>query len=121
MVATQPIDYILNDCFLAVGQAVGTQKALDRQAFNWWRARYRAAFSAALDRGNAWQSDRHRVMAVGRFLGERALFYAANRSSIDLDSAKQASFEVEAGCHMNALREEVDGLRAAGHSPLRVP
>lgn len=112
MAPTEQIDYILNDCFLAVGQAIGTQKALDPEALGWWRARYRVAFlNAMLRNGNSWERDRHRVTAVGRFLGERALFHAAGQSSIDLQSALKASADVEAGCRMNAVQDGVAGLR----------
>ena len=112
MAPTEQIDYILNDCFLAVGQAIGTRKSLDPEALGWWRARYRVAFLNAMIRnGNSWERDRHRVTAVGRFLGERALFHAAGQRSIDLQSALKASADVEAGCRMNAVRDGVAGLR----------
>ena len=71
MTPTQEVDYILDDCFFAVGQAVGTQKSLDFEAIRWWRARYRAFFLHAMtSTGTSWVSDRHRVTAVGRFLGQ---------------------------------------------------
>ena len=113
MAPTDEIDYILNDCFLAVGQSVGTQKVLDPKAIGWWRERYRVAFLNAMIRsGNSWERDRHRVTAVGRFLGERALFHASGYPSIDIKSARRASADVESGCRMNAIREGVEGLRA---------
>jgi len=113
MAPTDEIDYILNDCFLAVGQSVGTQKVLDPKAIGWWRERYRVAFLNAMIRsGNSWERDRHRVTAVGRFLGERALFHASGYPSIDIESARRASADVESGCRMNAIREGVEGLRA---------
>ena len=113
MAPTEEIDYILNDCFLAVGQAIGTLKALEPEALGWWRARYRVAFlNAMLRNGNSWERDRHRVTAVGRFLGERAVFHAEGQSSIDLQSALKASADVEEGCRMNAVREGIDTLRA---------
>jgi len=113
MAPTEEIDYILNDCFLAVGQAIGTQKSLDSEAIGWWRARYRVAFlNAMIHNGNSWGRDRHRVTAVGRFLGERALFHADGRPSIDLESALKASTDVDGGCRMNAILEGVAGLRA---------
>ena len=109
MTSTQQIDYILNDCFLAVGQAIGTARALDTEAIEWWRTRYRVFFLNAMVRnGNSWERDRDRVTAVGRFLGERALFHAADKPSIDKDSAYKASADVESGCRMNAVREGVD-------------
>jgi hypothetical protein len=113
MAPAQQIDYILNDCFLAVGQAVGTQKVIAPEALGWWRDRYRVAFLNAMVRsGNSWERDRHRVTAVGRFLGERALLHAGHQATIDLGSARRASTDVESGCRMNAVREGVEGLRA---------
>lgn len=113
MAPAEQIDYILNDCFLAVGQTIGTQKSLDPDVIHWWRARYRAAFlHAMVEKGNSWESDRQRVTAVGRFLGERALFYAQDRPSIDLESAVRASADVDGGCRMNAIRDGVAALRA---------
>jgi hypothetical protein len=112
MTPTQQIDYILNDCFFAVGQAVGTARAIDIEAIEWWRTRYRVFFLNAMIRnGNSWERDRDRVMAVGRFLGERALFHAGGKPSIDEDSARKAATDVERGCRMNAIREGVESLR----------
>ena len=48
MTPVQEVDYILNDCFVAVGQAVGTQKSLELDVLPWWRARYRAFFLHAM-------------------------------------------------------------------------
>jgi len=108
MTPAQEVDYILNDCFFAVGQAVGTQKSLDFDAIQWWRARYRTFFLHAMTvTGNSWVRDRHRVTAVGRFLGQRALHHAGGRASIDLHCAALASQDVETGCKMNAEREGV--------------
>lgn len=106
------IDYILDDCFLAVGQAIGTERSIEPDAVEWWRERYRAAFLDAITRrGNSWERDRNRVMAVGRFLGARALFHAGQGPSIDIESARKASTDVEEGCRMNAVRDGVEGLR----------
>jgi hypothetical protein len=118
MAPAEQIDYILNDCFLAVGQAIGTRKSLDPEALGWWRARYRVAFMNAMIRnGNSWERDRDRVTAVGRFLGERALFHAAAQPSIDLQTALKAAADVEAGCRMNAVREGINTLRTRYASP----
>jgi hypothetical protein len=104
----QEVDYILDDCFLAVGQTVGTRKSLDFRVVTWWRERYRALFlHAMVSNGNSWQKDRDRVTAVGRFLGQRALHHAGERPVIDLESARLASIDVETGCRMNAIREGV--------------
>ena len=114
MTPVQEVDYILNDCFFAVGQAVGTQKSLDFEVIPWWRARYRAFFLHAMSaNGNSWLRDRHRVTAVGRFLGQRALHHAADKPSIDLRTAELASSDVETGCRMNAEREGVSAPHAS--------
>src|ERR1044072_9722448 len=108
MTTAQEVDYILNDCFFAVGQAVGTQKSLDFNVIPWWRARYRAFFLLSMSAdGNSWLRDRHRVTAVGRFLGQRALHHAGESASIDLRTATLASQDVETGRRMNAEREGV--------------
>ena len=105
------VDYVLDDCFFAVGQAIGTSKTLDSEAIAWWRERYRAAFLHAMTvNGNSWLRDRDRVTAVGRFLGQRALHHALHKPSIDLRCAELASREVDAGCRMSASRGS--GLRS---------
>jgi len=112
MTPAEEVDYVLNDCFFAVGQAVGTAKSLDFDAIQWWRGRYRAFFLHAMTaNGNSWSRDRHRVTAVGRFLGQRALHYAGDQPSIDVRCASLASRDVEAGCRMNAEREGVEPER----------
>jgi hypothetical protein len=108
MTPAQEVDYILTDCFFAVGQAIGTQKSLDPDAIQWWRARYRAFFLHAMSvRGNSWERDRKRVTAVGRYLGQRALHHAGDKPSIDLRIAALASTDVETGCRMSAERDGV--------------
>jgi hypothetical protein len=106
MTPAQEVDYILNDCFVAVGQAVGTQKTLEPDVLPWWRARYRAFFLHAMTvKGNSWANDRHRVTAVGRFLGQRAVHHARDLPTIDLRTAALASHDVETGCRMSAERD----------------
>jgi hypothetical protein len=101
----QEVNYILADCFLAVGRAIGTCKRLDHDAVVWWRQRYRRHFLHALVvLGNSWSVDRERLAGVGYYLGCRALHHAGEAQSIDLASAMRASDEIEAGCRMNALR-----------------
>jgi hypothetical protein len=108
MTPDREVDYILNDCFFAVGQAIGTGKSLDFDVIPWWRTRYRAFFLHAMTvNGNSWSWDRDRVTAVGRFLGQRALHHSGDRPSIDVRSAALASSDVETGCRMNAIREGV--------------
>jgi hypothetical protein len=106
MTPAQEVDYILNDCFFAVGQAIGNEKSVDVDVIPWWRARYRAFFLHAMTaKGNSWLRDRHRVTAVGRYLGQRALHHSADKSVIDLLSATRASTDVETGCQMSAERD----------------
>ncbi len=106
MARVADLDYILSDCFLAVGQAVGPDKTVDFDTVTWWHQRYRQAFHHAMTtRGTSWAADRRRVTAVGRYLGQRVVEHAGRRGSIDLVSAARASAEVELGCQMNATRE----------------
>lgn len=100
------IDAILNDCLLAAGQGIGTEKSVDFEAVVWWRTRYRRFFLHAITaNGNDYAADRRRVTAVGRYLGQRALHHAANSPSVDRRAAELASHDVETGCQMNAERE----------------
>lgn len=102
------IDAMVNDVLLAAGQGIGQEKPIDFDVVVWWRARYRAFFLHAItELGNSWEADRHRVTAVGRYLGQRAAHHAANSASVDLRAAAQASHDVETGCRMNAEREGV--------------
>jgi hypothetical protein len=104
--AAEEVTYIVPDCFLALGQAVGTDKGIDFDTVVWWHTRYRAAFRHAIEtKGNSWAADRRRVTAVGRYLGLQARVHAGERATIDVASARKASVEVEHGCQMNARRE----------------
>ena len=100
------LDYILSDYFLAAGQAIGPDKSVDFDTVVWWHRRYRHAFHHAMtNRGTSWAADRHRVTAVGRYLGQRAAEYTGGRANIDRAAAIRASADVEHGCQMNATRE----------------
>ena len=100
------LDCILSDCFLAVGQAVGPDKVVEFETVTWWHRRYRQAFHHAMaSRGTSWATDRQRVTAVGRYLGQRVVEHAGHRATIDMAAAVRASAEVERGCQMNAIRE----------------
>jgi hypothetical protein len=100
------IDAIVNDCLLAAGQGIGTEKSVEFAAVAWWRERYRRFFLHAITvLGNSYEADRPRVTAVGRYLGQRALFHAAASPSVDLRAAELASRDVETGCRMNAERD----------------
>ena len=106
MAQAAELDYILSDCFLAVGQAVGPGKGVDFDTVTWWHRRYRQAFHHAMtSRGTSWAADRNRVTAVGRYLGQRVVEHVGRRANIDLAAAALASAEVERGCQMNATRE----------------
>ena len=106
MAEAAEVDYILADCFLAVGQAVGTDKTIDFAAVTWWRDRYRRAFYHAMTTKSAsWSTDRERVTAVGRHLGQRVVEHAGTASVIDMSAAARASSEVERGCQLRASRE----------------
>jgi hypothetical protein len=74
MSSTHEVDYVLHDCFFAVGQAVGRPRQVDLDALAWWRQRYRDTFLRAMEaHENSWPGDRRRLTAVGRYLGQRAL------------------------------------------------
>ncbi len=106
MAGAADLKHILADCFLAVGQAVGPSKTVDFDTVIWWHRRYRRAFEHAITaRGTSWSADRHRVTAVGRYLGQRVVDYARSQANIDRAAAARASAEVEHGCQMNAARE----------------
>ena len=106
MAEVTELDYILSDCFLAVGQAVGKEKAIDFDAVAWWHGRYRSAFHRAMTtQGATWATDRGRVTAVGRYLGQRVVEHAGTALVIGLPAAGRASEEVERGCQMSASRE----------------
>ena len=92
------LDYILSDCFLAVGQAVGSAKTVDFDTVIWWHQRYRRAFHHAITaRGTSWAPDRRRVTAVGRYLGQRVVEHAGGRASIDREAAARGLGRGRAG------------------------
>ena len=49
MAQVAKVDYILAECFLAVGQAVGSEKTVDFDAVTWWHRRYRAGLPTCHD------------------------------------------------------------------------
>lgn len=116
MPGSEEVDYILSDCFLAVGQAVGPGRSLDRDAAIWWHRRYHAAFGHAVAAmGASWTADRGRMTAVGRHLGQRVVECLGRQTNIDQLTAQRVSAEVELGCRLNASR--VAGAQADGTSP----
>lgn len=93
------VNYVLSDCFFAVGQVVAGRKNVDHAAIMWWRDHFRARFLGTMQRsGNTWLTDRGRVLGVGRLLADRAVRYAGDRPSIDLECAMKAADDVEAYC-----------------------
>lgn len=110
----EAVDYIVDECFFAVGQAVGTTKALDAEAVRWWRRHYRTRFLQAMARfGNRWTLDRDKVAAVGRLLAVRAIRYAGDCPSISVQAARQASADVEQYCTLHSRRQ----ARSLGVAP----
>lgn len=108
------VDHALHDCMFAFGQAVGDDKQLDYDAIKWLRDRYRAKFlHAMIVNGNSWEDDRDRVMAVGRYLGRRAVFHAGDRPSISRTAAAIAAEEIEAGCRMQRERQRASDTAAS--------
>ena len=116
----QEVECMVQDCLFAIGQTVGRSKQLDYDAIVWWRDRYRDKFLRALScNGASWAVDRHRVTAVARFLGLRAVHYAGEHPAIDRACAERASVEVELGCRMQA--ELASPPRASSHAVQNSP
>ena len=107
MAQVAKVDYILAECFLAVGQAVGSEKTVDFDAVTVVAPAVSAGIPTCDDdrRNASWAADRRRVTAVGRYLGQRVVQDAGGGASIDRAAAERASAEVERGCQMNATRE----------------
>ena len=104
------VQYVLADCFFAVGQTVGMRLTVDYEAVVWWHDHFRAKFLAALHRrGNRWLQDRENVTAVGWMLAERAVRHATGRSSIDVDAARRAAADVERYCEIRSKRAASKG------------
>jgi len=124
-VLERQLEYIVDDCFFAVGQAVGMRTTVDFEAVVWWRDHYRAKFRAAMTAfGNRWLRDRSNVTSVAIMLAERAVRYAEGKPAIDLDAARQAAADVERHCQLHARRaarargrasSDADSTRIAGY------
>jgi hypothetical protein len=107
-------DYAVDDCFFAVGQAVGMRKTVDYDAVVWWRQHFRQKFISAMESfGNRWLEDRDKVTGVAFMLAERAVRYAGEHPSITLDIAQRASADVQRYCEHHEHR----ALRAASINP----
>lgn len=105
------VEHVVDECFLAVGQAIGMRMTMDYDAVLFLRDHYRAKFLSAMSAfGNRWTEDRQNVTSVAMLFGERAVRYAADRNSIDLESARKAAADVERYCKLHSRRAS----RAAG-------
>jgi hypothetical protein len=99
------VEFVVGDCFFAVGQAIGMRTTVEYDAVIWWHDHFRAKFLAAMSEfGNRWLLDRQNVTAVAFMLGERAVRYAEGRNAIDLASAMKAAADVERHCQLHARR-----------------
>jgi hypothetical protein len=109
------VELVVDECFLATGQAVGMRMTLDYDAVLFLRDHYRAKFLAAMNAfGNRWAQDRHNVTSVAMLFGERAVRYAADRDSIDLESARKAAADVERYCRLHSRRAARSSNRSDG-------
>jgi hypothetical protein len=100
------VDYVLNSCFVAVGQAVGARTEVEYSAVVWWHDRYRDRFLRAMTvAGTSWSEDRERLITVSHLLGERALRYSCKLPSLNAKSAMKASQDVETACRIRAKRQ----------------
>ena len=123
------VEYVLGDCFFAVGQTLGMRTTVDYDAVVWWHDHFRTKFLAAMRRhGDRWLRDRENVTGVGWMLAERAVRHAAGRDSIDVEAARDAAADVERYCELHATRAaraaDRDGEaspRVAGYWCLDVP
>ena len=101
----QAVEGILDDCFFALGQAIGMRMTVDYDAVMFIRDHFRVRFLAAMRAfGNRWSQDRQNVTGVAMMLGERAVRYAGNRGSVDLDSVRQAAADVQRYCKLHSRR-----------------
>ena len=114
----ESVEYVLGDCFFAVGQTLGMRTTVDYDAVVWWHDHFRTKFLAAMRRhGDRWLRDRENVTGVGWMLAERALRHAAGRTSIDVEAARNAAADVERYCRLHAKRAERAADRDAEASP----
>jgi len=108
--AERAVEGILDDCFFALGQAIGMRMTVDYDAVMFIRNHFRVRFLAAMGAfGNRWSQDRQNVTGVAMMLGERAVRYAGDRSSIDLDSVRQAAADVQRYCKLHSRRAARSG------------
>ena len=109
------VEYVLADCFFAVGQTIGMRTTVDYEAVVWWHDHFRAKFLAAIHRhGNRWLQDRETVTGVGWMLAERALRHATGHDSISVEAARRAAADVERYCELHSKRAARGADDAAG-------
>jgi hypothetical protein len=106
MTPEHEVDLILDDCFFAVGQSISGLVDVDYDAIVWLRDRYRSRFLRMITAlPHVWPQDRDRLMAVSRYLGQRAAHHVGDVRVVDAHCITQASAEVEAGCQMKAMEQ----------------
>ena len=122
------VEYVLADCFFAVGQTIGMRTTVDYEAVVWWHDHFRAKFLAAIHRhGNRWLQDRETVTGVGWMLAERALRHATGHDSISVEAARRAAADVERYCELHSKRaarradDAAGSPRLAGYWCIRPP
>lgn len=114
----EAVQYVLSDCFFAVGQTIGMRMTVDYDAVVWWHDHFHAKFLAAMRRdGNRWLQDRESVTAVGWMLAERAVRHAAGRDAVDVEAARRAAADVERYCRIRSKRGARAGDLDAGAIP----
>ena len=115
------VEYVLADCFFAVGQTIGMRTTVDYDAVIWWHDHFRAKFLAAMRRhGNRWLQDRDTVTAVGWMLAERALRHATGQDSVSVEAARRAAADVERYCELHSKRAAQRADRDVGGSSPRL-
>jgi hypothetical protein len=108
--AERAVEYIVDECFFAMGQAIGMRTTVDYDAVIFMRDHYRAKFLAAMKVfGNRWAQDRENVTSVALMFGERAVRHAGDRSSIDLESVRKAAADVQRYCKLHSRRAARSG------------
>ena len=108
--AERAVEAVLDDCFIALGQAIGMRMTVDYDAVMFIRDHFRVRFLAAMRAfGNRWSQDRQNVTAVAMMLGERAVRYAGDRDSVDLGSVRQAAADVQRYCKLHSRRATRSG------------
>ena len=114
----EAVEYVLGDCFFAVGQTIGMRTTVDYDAVVWWHDHFRTKFLAAMRRhGNRWLQDRENVTGVGWMLAERAVRHAAGQDSIDVEAARCAAADVERYCQIRSKRAAQGGDHDVGGGP----